>query len=385
MYRKTYVKIDESALYENVRNITENYPEYKYYFGVVKGNAYGHGMHVVNALIKGGANYLAVATLEEAEKVRKYNSETPILCLEPIDLEYIEEVLRLNVTLTVDSLAYFNKLNSLPLEKELRVHIKLDTGMNRLGIKDKQEVDTLFATEKQPNIIIEGIYTHLATSGINDPYYDIQLEKFKELTADIDLSLIPIVHIGRSLILVHHKKADFVNGVRLGICMYGFSQSLPEPTGLRKIKRDFICKLKGISPAILSNSLKLKTAFSLYSTVLSVKQIKKGEFVGYGANFKADCDMTVATIAIGYYDGMKKKFKYVMLNSKRCEILGDLCMDMTAIKVPENTRVGDTVEIFGDEISIRLAARNSSSSAYRVLTDITCRVPRIYGEEEIYL
>lgn len=385
MYRKTYVKIDESVLFENVRNICENYPEYKYYFGVVKGNAYGHGMHIVNSLIKGGVNYLAVATLEEAEKIRKYNIEIPILCLEPISLEFIEEILRLNITLTVDSLDYFKELNELSFENTLRVHIKLDTGMNRLGIKDKQEVDALFSLQKRDNIIIEGIYTHLATSGINDPYYDIQMQNFKEITRDIDLTKIPIVHIGRSLILVHHKKEYFVNGVRMGICMYGFSQSLPEPTGIKKIKRDFLCKLKNISPSILSNTLKLKTAFSLYSTVLSVKKVKKGEFVGYGATYKAESDMTIATIAIGYYDGMKKGFKHVMLNSHRCEILGELCMDMTAIKVPPDTRVGDTVEIYGDKIPVRIAARNASSSAYRVLTDITCRVPRVYGEEEIYL
>lgn len=385
MYRKTYVKINEEILTENIAEITRTYPEYSYYFGVVKGNAYGHGMHIVNALIDGGVNYLAVATLEEAVAVREFNSEIPVLCLEPIDLEFLDEVIQYDVTLTVDSLDCFLKLNEAAEKGRVKVHIKLDTGMNRIGIKDKRELEALFRADRHENVFIEGIYTHLATSGINDPYYEKQMDNFRSLTENIDLSLIPIVHVGRSLILVHHKKPDFVNGVRLGICMYGFAQSIPEPVGLYKLKRNILIALDRVSPAILSNSLKLNTAYTLYSTVISVKKIKKGEFVGYGAAFKATEDMTVATVAIGYYDGMSAALGKVMVNGAECPILGELCMDMTLIKVPENTAVGDTVEIFGDKITVRQAARVAGTSAYRLLTGITSRVPRVYGEEEYYL
>lgn len=385
MFRKTYVKINEQTLTDNITEIVRSYPEYGYFFGVVKGNAYGHGMHIVNALIDGGVNYLAVATLEEAIAVREFNGEIPILCLEPVPLEFLDEIMRYNVTLTVDSLEYFSLLNQAAPEKLINVHIKLDTGMNRLGIKQAHELEELFGIERHHNIFIEGIYTHLATSGVNDPYYEVQMENFASLTKNIDLSEIPIVHVGRSLILVHHKKPDFVNGIRLGICMYGFAQSIPQPVGLYKLKRDIMILLKRVSPAILENSLKLKTAYSLYSTVISVKRIKKGEFVGYGAAFKASEDMNVATVAIGYYDGISASLGKVMVNGTECPILGELCMDMTLIKVPDGTAVGDTVEIFGDKISVRQAARAASLSAYRLLTGITSRVPRVYGEEEYYL
>lgn len=385
MYRKTYVKINEQTLTENVAEIVRTYPNYGYYFGVVKGNAYGHGMHIVNALIDGGVNYLAVATLEEAVAVREFNTEIPVLCLEPIDLAFLDEVIQYDVTLTVDSLDYFLRLNELAPEKKVNVHIKLDTGMNRIGIKDKRELEVLFRADRHENVFIEGIYTHLATSGVNDPYYGKQMEIFRELTENIELSQIPIVHLGRSLILVHHKKPDFVNGVRLGICMYGFAQSIPEPVGLYKLKRGILIALKRVSPAILSNSLKLNTAYSLYSSIISVKKIKKGEFAGYGAAFKATEDMTVATVAIGYYDGMSAALGRVMVNGAECPVLGELCMDMTLIRVPENTAVGDTVEIFGDRITVRQAARAAGTSAYRLLTGITSRVPRVYGEEEYYL
>lgn len=103
MYRNTYVKIDESILKNNVRQIVKKYPDYKYRIGVVKGNCYGHGFYSVNALIEGGINYLATSSLEEAIEVRKYNKEIPILCLEPIDSKYIDDILKYKVTITIDS------------------------------------------------------------------------------------------------------------------------------------------------------------------------------------------------------------------------------------------------------------------------------------------
>jgi alanine racemase len=137
--------------------------------------------------------------------------------------------------------------------------------------------------------------------------------------------------------------------------------------------------------AILENSLKLQTAFSLYSEVVAVKKVKKGEFVGYGASFVAESDMNIATLAIGYYDGMKDSMKYVFIGGKMCRIVGSLCMDMTHVEVPEGTSAGDVAEIFGENISVLKVARNAGTSAYKLLTGITSRVPRCYGEEEFYL
>lgn len=382
MYRKTFVKIDKEILKANVHNITENYSEYKYFFGVVKGNAYGHGLEVIDSLIEGGVNYLAVATPDEAISVREKNKDIPILCLEPVSASAFAPLCKSNITFTVDSLDNATALSKFAEDCKVKIHINLDTGMNRLGFKDKRELsEALELLKSNDNIYLEGIYTHLATSGVNDIYYDRQLKKFEELTQDIDLASIPIVHIGRSLILVHHKKPHFVNGVRLGICMYGFSQSLPEPTGLRKIKRDLLLKRKGISQSILSNELKLRTAFSLYSEVISVKRIKKGEFVGYSAGFIANEDMTVATLSIGYFDGMNKNLGFVVINGQRCEILGEICMDMTAVKVPHTVKCGDIAEIFGYTVSISEAAKKMGVNAYKVFTSIGHRVPRIYDKD----
>ena len=382
MFRKTYVKINNKNLTNNIKEIISKYNNYKFYFGVVKGNAYGHGDYIVNDLIKGGINYLAVSSLEEAISIRKYNKEIPILCLEPINLEYIKDILDNNVTITIENIEYVKELIDKKIDKQLKVHIKLDTGMSRLGFTNKEELnESINLLKENNNILLEGIYTHMATSGINDVYYDKQISKFKYLTEDINLKEIPIVHIGRSMTLVNHSKLDFVNGVRLGICMYGFNNSIPTPTGLKKFKRDRLLKKLNISETTLTNNLNLKTAFSLYTEVMSIRKIKQGSFVGYGANYIANENIIVATLPIGYVDGMNKYMKYVSINNNKYEIIGDICMDMTMIKIDDTIKLHDKVEIFGDNISIREVSRRLNTNAYHVVTGITTRVPRVYDND----
>ena len=386
MYRKTYAIIDEDKLKNNIKEIKAKYDNYKYYIGVVKNNAYNHGIKIINSLIEGGINYLAVSSLEEALDARKYNSKIPILCLEVIDLDYIYDCINNNVTITVESLEYLEKLNKIKLDFPVKIHLKLNTGMNRLGISEVKEVNKCVSIiSENKKLILEGIYTHFATSGISDKYYDDQMKKFQELTKDIDLTSIPIVHLGRSLTLVNHDKPDFVNGIRLGIIMYGFSQSIKEDTSLRgklrAIKRKKLIKKFNISKTYLTNDLNLKTAFSLYSNVMTIKKVKNKEFVGYGANFFADRDIKVAIIPIGYADGVTIKYKNVSIKGQKYQIIAD-SMDMLMVKVDNTVKIGDKVEIFGENISIREASRNNGCNSYRLFNMITNRVPRIYKKDK---
>lgn len=387
MYRNTYVKIDEGTLKANFKEIKRKYNNYDYYFAVVKGNCYGHGVYSVKALKEAGANYFAVSSLEEAIEVRKYEKKLPILCLEPISSKYIDDILKYNVTVTIDSVIDAENYSVLKLNDKLKVHIKLDTGMNRLGIKSKKELREVISTlEKNSLIEIEGIYTHLATTGVYDYYYDKQIEKFNELINEIDLSKVKIVHVGRSLTLVNHDKLDFVNGIRLGIILYGFNGSRKVRQGLRGIisefKRNRFIKKYNISKSYRENDLKLETAFKLYSEVISIRKVSKGEFVGYGASYIFDEDSYVATIPIGYVDGMDSSFKYVAINGKKYPIVGEICMDMTMIKVDKKVKLKDKVEIFGDTIKVREAINNRKINAYHLFTSITNRVPRVYDDLE---
>ncbi len=389
MYRKTYARIDGKILENNVKEIKKKYSDYKYYFGVVKNNAYGHGMRVVQNLIRGGINYFAVFSLEEALLVRKYTQDIPVLVLEPVDVEFIDDVLNNKITITIESLDYLKSLNKIDLSYEVKIHLKLDTGMNRLGIKTSKEVkEAVKIISKNDKLFLEGIYTHFATTGVNDFYYDRQVEKFLHLTSEIDLASIPIVHLDRSLTFVTHEKLAFANGVRLGIAMFGFSGSRTFGTGfkakLRSIKRNMYLKKYHISKTILENDLQLSTAFSLYSSVMSLRKVQKGDVVGYNASYQVKEESFIATIPIGYADGVSKEFGFVSIRNKKYPIVAD-AMDMIMVLVDESVKIKDKVEIFGDTITIHEVKGRLNTNAQHLFSGITTRVPRVHvdGKDEV--
>ena len=386
MYRRTYLEVDCDKLKNNIINIKQNYPGYEYYFGVVKANAYGHGGYIINSLIEGGINYLAVSSLEEALKLREYNTEIPILILEPIHLEFLDKCIKYNITITVSNMEYFNELLTIELPAQLKIHVKLDTGMSRLGLSSSNELNQLFKKiSNNPNLYIEGIYTHFATSGINDKHWDNQLNKFKEITKDIDLSTIPIIHMGRSLTLVNHEKIPFCNGTRLGIVMYGMSQSMPAGKGfktfLRNLRNNHNKKKLKISPTTTTNNLNLKTAITLYSEVIELHKIHQNDFVGYGALYTAQKDEIIATIPIGYADGIPKNIKHVAINGNKYDVVGEICMDMICAKVDSSVKLYDKVTLIGgDELPVKKVANECGISSYTLFEGITNRVPRVYLE-----
>ncbi len=376
MYRKTYVKIDCNTLKNNIKEIKEKY-DYQYYIGVVKANAYGHGDYVVNSLIDGGINYLAASSLEECISIRKRNKHIPILCLEPIHVDFLDVCEKENITITIPDIDYFNKLD---LSKKLKVHLKVDNGMNRLGFKDKNQLKEVFDKLLNSKMEVEGIYTHFGTSGMWDKHFDDGFRNFKEITSLIDLNKIPIIHLGRSLTMVQHKFPSFVNGVRLGIIMYGFSQSLNEPTGLRLIKRNHYLKKHNISRVTFTNNLNLKTALSLHSEIIAIKNVRKGEYVGYGAKFVANKNIKIGIMAIGYADGLLKQNEglNVTINDKEYPIIGEIGMDMTAVLIDDSVKLYDEVIIYKN---IRKRSQELGISAYQLFISITNRVPRVYIED----
>ncbi|MBR3674271.1 MAG: alanine racemase [Clostridia bacterium] len=384
MYRRTYLEVDCEKLKNNIINIKENYPGYEYYFGVVKANAYGHGGFIINSLIEGGINYLAVSSLEEAIKLREFNTEIPILILEPIHLEFLDKCINYNLTITVSNMEYFKELLTIELPHALKIHVKLDTGMSRLGIKSSNDLNEIInKLPNNPNLFLEGIYTHFATSGINDKHWDNQLSSFKEITKDIDLSTIPIVHMGRSLTLVNHEKIPFCNGTRLGIVMYGMSQNMPAGKGfkafLRNLRNKHNRKKLHISPTTTTNNLDLKTAITLYSEVIDLRKIHANDFVGYGAEFVAQNNMIIATLPIGYADGIPKNIKHIVINNKKYNVVGEVCMDMICAAVDETVKLYDKATIIGgDTLPVKKVANECGISTYTLFTGITNRVPRVY-------
>lgn len=363
--RNTYVNINLKNIRDNVEYIINKYNDYKYYFGVVKADGYNHdSVKVSKMVIDSGCNYLAVSSVIEAAKIRKglskYNeikyNNIPILCLESskINKSYITNCLKYNITITIVSLeqliGVINIKDKFKIDiSNLKIHIKLDTGMNRLGLKDKQEFNKVYKLINDNNLYLEGIYTHIFKSS-NETSYINQIEVFKKLTSDIDLNKIKIVHIPQSESLIRHAKLPFVNGARLGIIMYGFLDK------------------------------NLKSTFSLYSEIIQINKLKKGDSVSYDGNYIAKEDEIIATVAIGYADGVIRKYTgaYVYINDKKYKIIGNVCMDMIMIKIDDTIKLYDKVIILKDNKHILEIAKHLDTISYEVICNIGKRVMKKY-------
>lgn len=350
IYRNTYATISLSNIKYNVETLIKKYPNYKFYFGVVKADSYGHyDINVVKSIIDGGCNYLAVSSLEEALQIRKELKQIPILCLGIILEDYLDICIKENITITIPSKEYAKNI-PINLLENLTCHIKLDTGMNRLGIKLKEEVTETFNYLKQHNTNIEGVFTHIYDAS-NNLHTEKQFSKFLELTSDIPLSEIPIVHIAQSETLTNYPVLPYVNGCRLGIIMYG-----------------------------ITSSLDLKSTFSLTSQIIQIKKLKKGEVVGYGGVYEAKEDELIGVISIGYADGIirKNSGRDVYINGKRYPIIGNICMDMLMVKIDSDVSVYDEVFIIKDKEHLNEIANYLDTIPYEILCNITKRVPRRY-------
>lgn len=368
MYRRTYALIDCDALENNIKEIKEKYNEYKYYIGVVKNNAYGHGFESVKYMIKGGINYLAVSSLEEALKLRNIEKNIPILILEPINYEYLDIAIKNNLTITIDNVDYFNKL--LKDKIKIKFHLKIDSGMNRFGLKNKNDVKYI-VDNSNDNLYLEGIYTQLSC-GIGNEFLK-ERKQFEDLTSLINLNNIPIVHLERSLTLEQHDKLPYDNGIRLGLIMYGFNKQKYTPSWKRKLLDKILMKKDNFVPSILN----LETTFKFYTEVIEIKEVKAGEIIGYGGMYDTSSDVRIAILPYGFADFLYINKSYVYINGKKYNIVVNY-MDVTAVIIDSTVKVGDRVEIFGDNISIRRASQTANVNVYKLLTSVTNRVPRVY-------
>ena len=378
--KECYVEINTKILKENVKCILNKYNNYKYYIGVIKGNAYGHGLDIAKYIVESGINYLAVSTLEEALYVRKL-VETPILCLQPIDISELEIASKENITITLSSYDYYKELIKTNLK--LKVHLKLDTGMNRLGINNKKQITEIYNNLiNNNNIQLEGLYTHLGTVGIIDKNWDNQVESFLNLTSDIDLNKIDIIHIYSSNSLVIHPKLEFANGVRIGILMYGICPRKPNDSGikgkLRSIKRNYLIKKYKISKTLNDYNLGVKPCLKLLSKVIEIKNVDKNKYVGYGLKYKTKEKCKIAIVPIGYADGLslKNSGRYLTINNNKYKIVGSVNMKMLTILVDEKVKIGDTVTVIGD--NIRYVCNHTNVTPQNLLATIPSNIERFY-------
>ena len=359
-YRDTWAEIDLDAITHNVKQIKDLHPT-KEIFAVVKANGYGHGdAEVSKVAIEAGVSCLAVSGLDEALRLRQSGIEVPILVLGMTRLKDVALAAENNISLTAHDEVWINHLVSLPLEKKIKVHLKIDSGMHRLGLMDANQIQTNFNLLKTaPMVEVEGIFTHMATADCDKEYLDYQIQNFKNLISNLDLSGVKYVHLENTATLLQ-KEFDFDHAIRLGIGLYGVNPDA------NFIPIDF----------------DLKPALKLLSNLVQVKQIKKGDKVGYGSTYEAKNDEWIGVVPIGYADGWIRlhQGRCVIVEWHECEIVGRVCMDQMMIRLPKQFPMGTTVTLIGDGMPVERVAKEIGTISYEILCLISDRVPRVYTQ-----
>lgn len=366
--RDVWAKIDLKAIRENYAVINKKIAGGAKLCAVVKANAYGHGaVQVANIALAMGAYYLAVATVDEGVELRKAGITAPILILGISPEEAASEIVYYDLTqgIACFSLADAVSKAAKAQNKRAKLHLKVETGMGRIGVFAKDAPKLAEKIANLENIELEGIYSHFATADEEDiAFTKKQLALFLEVAENIkELGItIKLRHIAESAAILRIPEAH-LDMVRAGIIQYGL---FPSKYVAKKV----------------STEIKLKEAFTLQAKIAFLKTIDIGESVGYGREFIAKKKSKIATLPIGYADGYIRAFKRgeVFVNGKRAKIAGRVCMDQVMIDITdiEDARVGDTVTLFGGEIPIDEAAGFIDTINYELPCIIGSRVPRIY-------
>ncbi len=365
-FRPVRAEVDLGALRRNLQRI-KRYTDSEI-MPIVKADAYGHGaVEVVRVLRQEGIKRFGVAFLEEALELRKHYPEITLMVIGSTLPEYSEVLVKEEIIPEIYQIEQAQALSdaAVRLRKTARLHIKIDTGMGRIGFRDSAYEDILKIAQF-PGLFIEGIYTHLATADSPDlDYAHKQLQVFDELYARLCAAgiRIPIRHAANSPALIQLPQSHY-ELCRPGIILYG----LPP------------MKHKGLEAGF-------EPVMSLKARISHLKTIDKGHSVGYGRTFTAACPTQVATLPLGYADGLRRSLSNggeVLLKNKRAVIIGKICMDQTMIDVTdiEGVQVGDEVTLIGGDrentITASEIAESCGTISYEILCGISKRVPRVY-------
>ncbi|MFB5663947.1 alanine racemase [Alteribacillus sp. HJP-4] len=369
-YRDTWVEIDLSNIKYNIRKVKERFKQRMHVMAVVKADGYGHGaVKTAEAALEGGAEFLGVALLEEAIELREAGIKAPVLVLGRTKPEDAEIAVQHDISLTVFQRDWLIKTqNLLPAKKKLRIHMKVDTGMGRIGIHTHDELVSFLKELSQiESIHLEGVFTHFATADEKDKsYFTKQYTRFIDMLEVIQsqFSDIPYIHCGNSATGLRYPDQCF-NMFRFGISLYGLTPSA-----------EIVDELP----------FQLKEAFSLHSRLVQVKKLSEGESISYGATYTTEAEEWIGTVPIGYADGWYRYHSsaggYVLIDGDKAPIIGRICMDQMMIKLPRELPVGEKVTMIGTQkqssITVLDAAQRLQTITYEIPCMISKRVPRIY-------
>ncbi len=361
--QETILEIDLKALQHNFEYLKSTFHKETKTLAVVK--AYGYGTSackVAKQLEKLKVNYFAVAYTKEGVSLREVGIKTPILILHP-QLVNIKTIIKYGLEPNIYSnrvLETFIKEFESENLKNYPIHIKFNTGLNRLGFSENDIDAILFKIQNSESVKIKSIFSHLAASeDLNEKTFsEDQIKTFKKITTQFILKLgyTPILHMTNTSGILNYPQAHF-DMVRMGIGLYGFSNDV-------------------------IHTKKLKNVATLKSVISQIHSIEKGKSVGYNRAFKADKLIRTATIPIGHADGIHRAFGngvgYVTIHGQKASIIGNVCMDMIMVNITGmSCQEGDEVIIFDSQKTINDLAKKINSISYEILTAISQRVRRI--------
>lgn len=368
MRRGVIAEIDLNAITHNlgiVKRVTENRPV----IAVVKADAYGHGaVEISKRLLDGGVSFLAVAFIDEAVKLREAGIRSPILVLfDKCDITYFFEY---HLTPVIHDLQTARRLSEEARKRDcsLDVHVKVDTGMGRLGFHNQDTMEEIIAISKMHSLNVRGLMSHFSESDIADKSYaETQLKRFHTvkdvLVKKIDGNL--LCHMANSAATLSLKDAHF-DAVRPGLMLYGYSP----------IQQSAVGRNSELIPV-----MKVKTK------ILALRRFSEGSPVSYGRTFIARRESVIAVLPIGYADGYSRLFSNnmdVIVRGRRVHVVGRVCMDLTMVDVTdvEGVKEGDEVVLLGrqgdEEITVLEMAAKAATIPYEILTTIGNRSRRVY-------
>ena len=369
-YYNVQAEVDLDAIYHNIIEMRKHIRPDTLLLAVIKADAYGHGAVAVAKALEDEVDYYAVAHLEEAEELRRYGIQTPILILGTCVPEEFEDLIRHQITINIYRLEDAKKLSETAqaMQQTAKVHIKLDTGMHRIGFPcNEQAVEDIKKIAALPGLELEGIFTHFAKADEkNKEAFEYQLNQFRYMLGVLENEGIrfPIRHAANSAAIMEAGDLE-LDMVRSGISTYGLYPS-------EEVEKD---------------TADLRPAMALRSRITHVKTLPAGEGIGYGWTYTTTRETKVATIPTGYADGYKRALSNqgrVLIHGISAPIIGRVCMDQFMVDVTDvpNVKVGDMATLFGRDVNAWLPveelANASDSFNYEFVCGLTRRVPRIY-------
>lgn len=370
--RPTRAEINLDNLEYNLKSIKENILPATKICAVVKADAYGHGaFEVAQTAQNANVSYLAVATLDEALDLREKGIKTPILILGFTPEYQFDKIVEKNITQTVYNFKSAKILSDFAEKqgKKIKIHIKLDTGMGRLGyLPNHSSILEIIKIFKLEGLKVEGIFTHFAKADEKDKSYTKrQFRDFLNISNELEKRgfFVPIKHVANSAAIIDFPDTN-LDMVRPGIILYGLYPS-------DEVKKDRI---------------KLKPVMSLKTKVAHVKTLDKGKSISYGGTFVTKRTSRIATLPIGYADGYYRALSgksYVLVNGQRAPVIGRICMDQCMVDITDikgSVYQGDDVVLMGtmgeNEILADELANIAGTINYEIVCSISKRVPRVY-------